>query len=145
MVSTEQFRMILNCTSFLRGKKHQASSFKLDKSSNLRYYGTNGEVQQRSRFVGLSHITNTRNAHFVRSSKRAARKYPGLPVDSNVLMVMERPGDRDLKHQASSSTNRGPESKPQAPSIEIQASSRKPQAHGPWILDKVSRTFDRAT
>ena len=69
----------------------------LDNILIMGYDGINGEVQQRSRFVGRIHITNARNAHFVRSSKRAARKYPGLPVDSNVLMVMERPGDRDSK------------------------------------------------
>ena len=69
----------------------------IDTGPELGYTGINGEVQQRSRFVGPTHITNARNAHFVRSPLWAARKYPGLPVDSNVLMVMERPGDRDSK------------------------------------------------
>ena len=73
------------------------SKLKLDSILIMGYYSSNGEVQQRSRFVGPSHITNARNAHFVRSPIWAARKYPGLPVDSNVLMVMERPGDRDSK------------------------------------------------
>ena len=78
-----------------RGTSEQLASNKLDRSSGLGYHRTNGEVEHLERSVARSHITNTRNAHFVRSSKRAARKDPGLPVDSNVLMVMERPGDRD--------------------------------------------------
>ena len=84
------------------GIKHQASKKKLDRSSGLGYCRINGEVQHLERFVGPSHITNRRNAHLVRSSMRAARKYPGLPVDSNVIMVMERPGDRDPEPQAPS-------------------------------------------
>ena len=99
------------------GIKHQASKEKLDKSSGLGYCRTNGKVQQRSRFVGPSHITNARNAHLVRSSKRAARQYPGLPVDSNVIMVMERPGDRDSSPVTCF--------KPQAASIKPQVSSFK--------------------
>ena len=104
------------------GIKHQASKEKLDKSSGLGYCRTNGKVQQRSRFVGPSHITNARNAHFVRSSKRAARQYPGLPVDSNVIMVMERPGDRDQQPQAPS-LKQTPDKrrKHQAPSYKPQA------------------------
>ena len=120
--------MILNCTSFLRGKKHQASSFKLDKSSNLRYYGTNGEVQQRSRFVGPSHITNTRNAHFVRSSMRAARSTLGSARQPTVVVACADPGDRDLKNQASSAKLREPWSGEQASSPKLQAPSAKLQA-----------------
>ena len=97
--------------------KLQAASIKLDSRSSLGYHRINGKVQQRSRFVGPTHITNARNVHIVHSSKRAARKYPGLPVDSNVIMVMERPGDRDQQTQASSPKLR-----------EIQAASLKPQA-----------------
>ena len=51
----------------------QQASSKLDRSSGLGYHRTNGKVQQRSRFVGPSHITNRRHAHLVRSSMRAAR------------------------------------------------------------------------
>ena len=51
----------------------QQASNKLDKASGLGYHRTNGKVQQRSRFVGPSHITNRRHAHLVRSSMRAAR------------------------------------------------------------------------
>ena len=91
----------------------EVTSFKLDRSSSLGYHRINGKVQHLERFVGPSHITNRRHAHLVRSSTRAARKYPGLPVDSNVIMVMERPGDRD------------PE--PQAPRGKVQASSFKPK------------------
>ena len=96
--------------------KSQAPSFKLDRSSGLGYHRTNGKVQQRSRFVGPSHITNRRHAHLVRSSMRAARKYPGLPVDSNVLMVMERPGDRETPVTGFSQ---------QATSLKLQAASFK--------------------
>ena len=94
----------------------QATSIKLDRSSSMGYYRTNGEVQHRSRFVGRIHITNRRHAHLVRSSMRAARKYPGLPVDSNVLMVMERPGDRETPVTCF---------KPQAASLKPQVSSFK--------------------
>jgi hypothetical protein len=100
-----------------RGTSEQLASNKLDSRSSLGYHRINGKVQQRSRFVGPTHITNARNVHIVHSSKRAARKYPGLPVDSNVIMVMERPGDRDQQPQASSPKLR-----------EIQAASLKPQA-----------------
>jgi hypothetical protein len=78
-----------------RGTSEQLASNKLDRSSGLGYHRTNGKVEHLERSVARSHITNTRNAHFVRSPIRTARKDPGLPVDSNVLMVMERPGDRD--------------------------------------------------
>ena len=96
--------------------KAQASSAKLDKSSGLGYHRINGEVEHLERSVARTHITNRRNAHFVRSSMRAARQDPGLPVDSNVLMVMERPGDRDPEQQATSHKH------------EMQAPSFKPQA-----------------
>jgi len=35
--------------------------------------------------------------------------------------------------------------KHQAPSTKVQAPSRKRQAPGPWILEKVSSTFDQGT
>ena len=61
-----------------RRNNEQLASNKLDRSSGLGYHRTNGKVQQRSRFVGPTHITNARNVHIVHSSKRAARKYPGV-------------------------------------------------------------------
>ena len=111
----------------------QQASNKLDRSSELGYHRTNGEVQHRSRLVGRIHITNRRHAHLVRSSMRAARKYPGLPVDSNVIMVMERPGDREQLNQSTSeqrSKHRGPTS-----TVNGQASKalvQKTSKHGPW-------------
>jgi len=35
--------------------------------------------------------------------------------------------------------------KRQAPSTKVQAPSHKPQAPGPWTLEKVSSTFDQGT
>ena len=109
--------------------KPQASSTKLDKSSGLGYHRINGKVQQRSRFVGPSHITNRRHAHLVRSSTRAARQDPGLPVDSNVIMVMERPGDRDTQPENLHAENTNRFGKAQAPSSKLksQAPSSKPK------------------
>ena len=103
--------------------KLQAPSFKLDRSSGLGYSRINGKVQQRSRFVGPSHITNKRHAHLVRSSTRAARQDPGLPVDSNVLMVMERPGDRDTQPENLHAENTNRFGKVQAPSLSYKLKS----------------------
>jgi hypothetical protein len=124
--NTEQLSL-LSCPSSLRGKKRQAASVKLDKSSNLRYYRINGKVQQRSRFVGPSHITNRRHAHLVRSSMRAARSTLGSARQPTVVVACADPGDRDLKHQASStklSKIQAASSKPQAASLKLQAPSR---------------------
>ena len=114
--------------------KHQASG--LDSRSSLGYYRTNGEVQHRSRFVGRIHITNRRHAHLVRSSMRAARKYPGVRPIKDLCQAVALQGIgiqarlpvSRLKQQASSY-------KPQASSVRItdlspklQASSLKPQA-----------------
>jgi len=100
--------------------KAQASSAKLDRSSSLGYSRINGEVEHLERSVARTHITNRRNAHFVRSSTRAARQDPGLPVDSNVLMVMERPGDRDPEQQAASRKRQAPSAKHQASSVKLK-------------------------
>ena len=110
----------------------QQASNKLDRSSGLGYHRINGEVEHLERSVARTHITNRRNAHFVRSSTRAARKYPGLPVDSNVIMVMERPGDREQLNQSTSeqrSKHRGPTStiNRQASKALVQQTSK----HGP--------------
>ncbi len=106
------------------GIKHQASKKKLDKSSGLGYCRINGKVQQRSRFVGPSHITNRRNAHLVRSSMRAARSILESKPIKDLMKAVASPGDRDhgpgapgLKHQANRRTSR----KPQAPSYKPQA------------------------
>ena len=106
------------------GIKHQASKKKLDKSSGLGYCRINGKVQQRSRFVGPSHITNRRNAHLVRSSMRAARSILESKPIKDLMKAVASPGDRDhgpgapgLKHQANRRTGRkhqAPSSKPQA-------------------------------
>ena len=80
-----------------RRNNEQLASNKLDRSSKLGYHRTNGKVQQRSRFVGPSHITNRRHAHLVRSSMRAARQYPGLTPRKATRCGVERPGDRDLR------------------------------------------------
>ena len=80
-----------------RRNNAQLASNKLDRSSKLGYHRTNGKVQQRSRFVGPSHITNRRHAHLVRSSMRAARQYPGLTPRKATRCGVERPGDRDLR------------------------------------------------
>ena len=114
--NTEQLSK-LSCPSSLRGKKRQATSVKLDKSSNLRYYRINGKVQQRSRFVGPSHITNRRNAHFVRSSMRAARSTLESKPIKDLMKAVASPGDRDQEPQASSAKLREPRTtslKPQA-------------------------------
>ena len=87
-----------NYPSFVeRRNNEQLASNKLDRSSKLGYHRTNGKVQQRSRFVGPSHITNRRHAHLVRSSMRAARQYPGLTPRKATRCGVERPGDRDLR------------------------------------------------
>ena len=112
--------------------KQQASS-KLDRSSGLGYHRTNGKVQQRSRFVGPSHITNRRHAHLVRSSTRAARKYPGLTPRKETRCGVERPGDREQLKQSTSEQrlkHRGPTS-----TVNGQASKalfQKTSKHGPW-------------
>ena len=110
-----------------RGTSEQLASNKLDSRSSLGYHRTNGKVQQRSRFVGPSHITNKRHAHLVRSSTRAARQDPGLPVDSNVIMVMERPGDRDTQPENLHAENTNRFGKVQASSGKRQAPSSKPK------------------
>ena len=75
--------------------KAQASSAKLDRSSGLGYHRINGKVQQRSRFVGPSHITNRRHAHLVRSSTRAARSTLESKPIKDLLKAVASPGDRD--------------------------------------------------
>ena len=90
--------------------KLQAPSFKLDSRSSLGYHRINGKVQQRSRFVGPSHITNRRHAHLVRSSMRAARKYPGVRPIKDLCQAVAlqgigmkiRTGSGRFKLQASS-------------------------------------------
>ena len=81
-----------------RGTSEQLASNKLDRSSGLGYHRTNGKVEHLERSVARSHITNTRNAHNVRSSKRAARSTLGSarqPTARNVACA--DPGDRDLQ------------------------------------------------
>ena len=89
-----------------RGTSEQLASNKLDSRSSLGYHRTNGKVQQRSRFVGPTHITNARNVHIVHSSKRAARRTleskPISPTQvpcKNLKKVggkaVASPGDRD--------------------------------------------------
>ena len=104
--------------------KLQASSTKLDNSSRLGYCRTNGKVQHRSRFVGPTHITNTRNAHLVRSPMRTARSTLGSARKPTKVVACADPGDRDqepqvpsLKHQA----HQGTSCKHQAPSGKHQA------------------------
>jgi len=108
------------------GIKHQASKEKLDKSSGLGYCRTNGKVQQRSRFVGPSHITNRRHAHLVRSSTRAARSTLESKPIKDLMKAgrLQGIGTRDqqpqapsLKHQANQDKKR----KHQAPSYKPQA------------------------
>ena len=123
--NTEQLSL-LSCPSSLRGKKPQASSTKLDKSSGLGYHRINGKVQQRSRFVGPSHITNRRHAHLVRSSMRAARSTLESKPIKDLMKAgrLQGIGTRDqqpqapsLKHQANQDKKR----KHQAPSYKPQA------------------------
>ena len=81
-----------------RGTSEQLASNKLDRSSGLGYHRTNGKVEHLERSVARSHITNTRNAHNVRSSKRAARSTLGSarqPTARNV--ACDYPGDMDLQ------------------------------------------------
>ena len=108
------------------GIKHQASKKKLDKSSGLGYCRINGKVQQRSRFVGPSHITNRRHAHLVRSSTRAARSTLESKPIKDLMKAgrLQGIGTRDqqpqapsLKHQANQDKKR----KHQAPSYKPQA------------------------
>ena len=108
-----------------RGKV-QAPSFKLDRSSGLGYHRINGKVQQRSRFVGPSHITNRRHAHLVRSSTRAARSTLESKPIKDLMKAVASPGDRDQEPQATSSKPQARE--PQAPSLK-QATSLKLQAY----------------
>ena len=124
--NTEQLSK-LSCPSSLRGKKPQASSTKLDKSSGLGYHRINGKVQQRSRFVGPSHITNRRHAHLVRSSTRAARSTLESKPIKDLMKAVASPGDRDngyrkkatsCKQQAASRKRQAPSFKPQALTIQ---------------------------
>ena len=93
-----------------RGTSEQLASNKLDSRSSLGYHRTNGKVQQRSRFVGPTHITNARNVHIVHSSKRAARKYPGVRPIKDLCQAVAlqgigmktRTGSGRFKLQASS-------------------------------------------
>ena len=104
MVNTKpgQFRMILNCIFFIKisnkqqAGKLQATSHKIlvDSYFIIRYYRINGEVEHR-KICSLEPYNKLGISTTKCSSMRAPRKYPGLPVDSNVLMVMERPGDMD--------------------------------------------------
>ena len=88
-----------------RGTSEQLASNKLDSRSSLGYHRTNGKVQQRSRFVGPSHITNRRHAHLVRSSMRAARKYPGVrPIkDLCQAVALQGIGTPSQKNQQATS------------------------------------------
>jgi len=119
ILNTEQLSL-LSCPSSLRGKKHQASSTKLDKSSGLGYCRINGKVQQRSRFVGPSHITNRRHAHLVRSSTRAARS------------TLESKPIKDLMKAGRLQGIGTMDQEPQVPSLKLRSSfveSTKHQAH----------------
>ena len=115
------------------GIKHQASKEKLDKSSGLGYHRINGKVQQRSRFVGPSHITNRRHAHLVRSSTRAARSTLESKPIKDLMKAVASPGDREQLNQSTSeqtSKHRGPTS-----TVNGQASKaliQKTNKHGPW-------------
>ena len=53
----------------------------------------------------------------------------------------QKPQATSFKHQAPRTSS----GKRQAPSTKVQASSHKPQAPGPWTLEKVSSTFDQGT
>ena len=89
----------------------------LDNILIMGYDGINGEVQQRSRFVGPSHITNRRHAHLVRSSTRAARSTLESKPIKDLMKAVASPGDRDQEPQASSAKLREPRTtslKPQA-------------------------------
>ena len=88
-----------------RGTSEQLASNKLDRSSGLGYHRTNGKVEHLERSVARSHITNTRNAHFVRSSKRAARKYPGVrPIkDLCQAVALQGIGTPSQKNQQATS------------------------------------------
>ena len=95
-----------NYPSFVeRRNNEQLASNKLDRSSKLGYHRTNGKVQQRSRFVGPTHITNARNVHIVHSSKRAARKYPGVrPIkDLCQAVALQGIGTPSQKNQQATS------------------------------------------
>ena len=105
-----------------RGKV-QAPSFKLDRSSGLGYSRINGKVQQRSRFVGPSHITNRRHAHLVRSSTRAARSTLESKPIKDLMKAVASPGDRDNGYRL-----KGASCKQQAASRKPQATSAKHQA-----------------
>ena len=99
----------------------EVTSFKLDRSSSLGYHRINGKVQQRSRFVGPSHITNRRHAHLVRSSTRAARSTLESKPIKDLMKAVASPGDREqlkqstseqrLKHRGPTSTVNGQASK----------------------------------
>jgi len=104
--------------------KAQAPSNKLDRSSGLGYHRINGKVQQRSRFVGPSHITNRRHAHLVRSSTRAARSTLESKPIKDLMKAVASPGDRDPQLQARSCKQQAASRKRQAPSTH----SLKPQA-----------------
>ena len=103
-----------NYPSFVeRRNNEQLASNKLDRSSKLGYHRTNGKVQQRSRFVGLSHITNRRHAHLVRSSTRAARSTLESKPIKDLMKAVASPGDREQLNQSTSEQrlkHRGPTS-----------------------------------
>ena len=94
--------------------KAQAPSNKLDKGPGLGYHRINGKVQQRSRFVGPSHITNRRHAHLVRSSTRAARSTLESKPIKDLMKAVASPGDRDPQLQARSHKQQAPSNKLQA-------------------------------
>ena len=83
--------------------KVQAPSNKLDRGSGLGYHRINGKVQQRSRFVGPSHITNRRHAHLVRSSTRAARSTLESKPIKDLMKAVASPGvgSNSINQQAS--------------------------------------------
>jgi len=100
--------------------KVQAPSNKLDRSSGLGYHRTNGKVQQRSRFVGPSHITNARNVRLAHSSMRAARSTLESKPIKDLMKAVASPGDRDQSPKLQATSN-----KLQAASNKRQASSHK--------------------
>ena len=117
------------------GIKHQASKEKLDKSSGLGYCRTNGEVQQRSRFVGPSHITNRRHAHLVRSSTRAARSTLEAKPIKDLMKAVASPGDRDQSRKLQAPSLESFKPQAASPKPKQQASSSKPQATSSMIRE----------
>ena len=131
-----QFRMILNCIFFIevsnkqQARKLQATGHKIlvDSYFIIRYSRINGEVEHR-KICSLEPYNKLGISTTKCSSMRAPRKYPGLPVDSNVIMVMERPGDMDyffilnISYKQQATSNKLQAIKIRAASIKRQAAS----------------------